>query len=208
VRVLKWMGVVAVCLLAGLLGSVPTSAGASAALMKPGLPTAVYATAIAGVRGVTVSWNAPFSDGGSQILYYSASNYAGTYSCVSINPSSGTCHIDGFSAGTGKPHVRVRAVSSKGRGAVVVILPVITNTYLGNGNLPASPPSGTNVYGVIQTTSAASAGVPTALPFTGSDVEALFILGVSLVLGGLLVLSPLGQRRRAHGCTAYWLLQQ
>jgi hypothetical protein len=39
-------------------------------------------------------------------------------------------------------------------------------------------------------------------------VEALFILGVSLVLGGSLILSPLGRRRRpCYGSTVDRLLE-
>jgi hypothetical protein len=227
VRRLRLMGVVAIPLLAAVLGAASTSAEASAAVSTPGPPTAVHATSIAGVRGATVSWRAPVSNGGSPILYYRASTYTGAYLCVSSNPGPDTCHINGLKVGIVRPLIRVRAVSARGGGAVVVTLPVVTHETLGNGTATPSTPSGTSPAGVSHTSptptptpasflvgtssttrAASSAGVPAVLPFTGADVEALFILGVTLVLGGLLILSPLGRRRSAHGNTADWLLQQ
>lgn len=227
-RRIRLLEVVAVPLFAAVLGSVSTSAEASAAVTTPGPPTAVHATSIAGVLGTTVSWGAPVSDGGSPILYYVASTYNGNYSCISLNPGPGTCHIDGLKVGIVRPSIRVRAVSTSGRGAVAVTLPVVTHETLDNGNASTSTPSGTALAGASQsastpartptsasgvagassTSAAFIAGIPAELPFTGADVEAQFILGVSLVLGGLLILSPLGRRRRAHGNSADRLLQQ
>jgi hypothetical protein len=220
--------VMAIPLSAAVLVSVSTAAEASAAVTTPGPPTAVHATSVAGVLGATVSWGAPVSDGGSPILYYVASNYTGTHFCVSANPGPDTCHISGLRVGRTKPTIRVRAVSANGRGAVSVTLPVVTHQNpgtSGNGSPPTT--SGTNQVGGSQTVpdpdpapvpvtgtagastpGAASSAADPALPLTGIDVKALFVLGVGLVLGGLLMLGSLGRRRRSHVISADSLLQR
>ncbi len=207
-RRLGLVGAMAAPLLVVVLGS----AGASAAVVRPGPPTAVQATYVDGVSGVTVSWGAPVSDGGSPIVYYVASNYSGKYSCVSLNPGPASCHIDGLHVGKVVRAIRVRAVSARGAGRVAVVLPVLTTGN--NGGTSASGPSGTSqpaagqtpspVPGVSNSTSdtgaasaassaTAGAGVPAALPFTGADVGALFILGATLVLGGWVMGDPAGR---------------
>jgi len=232
-RRLSLMGVAVVGLLANLASvSEPV---ASAAATVPGAPIAVHATATVGIPGVTVSWEAPVSDSGSPILYYLATNYNGSDFCISMGSGSGTCHIDDLKVGIVRPMIRVRAVSATGRGAVSKTLAVITHGSPGNVNAststPASPssPSGTSAAGagstspggVSQSTptavpgfsgasnssSVSSSGDPAQLPFTGADLEAQFILGVGLVLGALVILSPLGQRRRIRRSTAERLLR-
>lgn len=137
-RRLGLMGVVALPLLTAMLSS--PSAGASGAMTRPGPPTAAQATYIAGVRGVSVSWSAPVSDGGSPILYYVASNYGGKYFCISLNPGPGACHIDGLRIGKVVRQIRVRAINANGPGQVAVILPVVTHDS--NGGTSAPPPPG------------------------------------------------------------------
>jgi len=220
-RHLGLLGVVAVALLGAMFGSVSPSAGASAAVMRPGSPTAAQATYVPGVRGVSVSWSAPVSDGGSPILYYVAFNYSGKYSCTSPNPGPDACHIDGLRIGTVVRYIRVRAVNARGPGHVAAILPVVIHDS--NGGTSASPlpgkspatasqPSSTfTSTSSIAAASTATSGTPSthgpaALPFTGANVEALFILGVSLVLGGLLMMRPAGQRRRGLSRAPNWLL--
>lgn len=214
------MGVVAGPLIVAMLSSMSPLAGASAAVKKPGPPTAAQATYIPGVRGVSVSWGAPVSDGGSPILYYKASNYGGTHFCISPNPGPDACHIDGLRIGKVVHQIRVRAINAKGLGPVVVILPVATHD--GNVGPSASPPSGTTpafatqppsttstsdiAASVTATSGTQSTDVPAGLPFTGANLEALFILGVSLVLGGLRMLRPVGQRRRELSRASNWLL--
>jgi hypothetical protein len=215
------MGVVAGPLLGAMLSSLSPAAGASAVVTRPGPPTAPQATYVAGVRGVSVSWSAPVSDGGSPILYYVAFNYSGKYSCISNNPGPDACHIDGLRIGKVVRNIRVRAVSAKGPGHVAVIVPVVTHPS--NGGTSASPLPGTSPAiarqpsstftstSSIAAASTAASGtqrthVPAALPFTGANIEALFILGVSLVLGGLLIIRPAGQRRRGSSRASNWLL--
>jgi hypothetical protein len=71
-----------------------------------------------------------------------------------------------------------------------------------------STPTATSGFtGASNSSSVSSTGDPAELPFTGANLEAQFILGVSLVLGALLILSPLGRRRRTRGNTADRLLQ-
>jgi hypothetical protein len=218
VRRLGLMGVVAVPLLGAMLSSVSASAGSSAAVTRPGPPTAAQATYIAGVRGVPVSWSAPVSDGGSPILYYVASNYSGKYFCISRNPGPDACLIDGLRIGNVVRQIRVRAVNAGGPGQVAVILPVVTHESNGG---TASPPSGTSPAFASQppststsdiaaastaTSGTQSTDVPAGLPLTGANLEALIILGVSLVLGGLLILRPVGQRKRGLSRASNWLL--
>ncbi len=191
-------------LVVAALSSVSMSAQASAAAMTPGPPTDVHATAIEGVPGVTVSWGAPVSDGGAPILYYVASNYSGNSRCVSLDPGPGTCHIDGLSVGSVRPSIRVRALNANGPGPVVVTFPVVTPDGPANGGTSTSAASsGTSQTGLSQTpsssgtaSSASGVGTPAGLASTGADVQVLFVLGMSLVLGGSLILSPLGRRRR------------
>jgi hypothetical protein len=226
VRRIGLMGVVAIPLLGAMLSSVSPSAGAWAAVTRPGPPTAAQATSIAGVLGVSVSWSAPVSNGGSPVLYYVASNYSGKYRCTSLNPGPDACHIDGLRIGKVVRHIRVRAINARGLGQVAVILPVVTHDSTDGAS--ASPPSGTSpafasqppsasTSGIVAATSdivaasAATSGtqstdVPAGLPFTGANLEALFILGVSLVLGGLLILVPRRQRRRELSRAPNWLL--
>jgi hypothetical protein len=213
----RLMGVVAGALFAVALWSVAMSAEASAAVTTPGPPTAVHATSIAGVSGTTVSWEPPVSNGGSPILYYLASTYTGGHFCVSFTSGPGTCHIDALKIGVTRPSIRVRAVSARGRGAVVVTIPVVAHQDPASSAVSVSTPSPTSsagsqptsdVAGASSAGSVSGAGDPTELPTTGLSVEALFILGASLVFCGSLVLSPLGRRRRADANTADWLLQR
>jgi hypothetical protein len=222
VRRFGLVGVVAIPLVA-MLSSVSPSAGASAAVTRPGPPTAAQATYIAGVLGVSVSWSAPVSNGGSPILYYVASNYSGKYRCFSLNPGPDACHIDGLRIGKVVRHIHVRAITARGPGHVV-ILPVVTQDTNGgtspsppSGTSPASQPPSTSTSGIVAATSdvvaastatsgTESTDVPAGLPFTGANLEALFILGVSLVLGGLLILVPRRQRRRELSRAPNWLL--
>jgi hypothetical protein len=220
VRRLGLMGVAALPLLAAMLSS--PSAGASAPMTRPGPPTAVQATYIAGVRGVSVSWSAPVSDGGSPILYYMASNYGGKYFCISLNPGPGACHIDGLRIGKVVRQIRVRAINANGPGHVAVILPVVTQDSNGGSSAPPAPgtsaanaasagqpPSASasdTVVGSTATSGTESADVPGGLPFTGAYLEELFILGVSLVLAGLVILRPVGRRRRVSSWGPNWLL--
>ena len=216
---LKLMGTVAGALLAVVLFSVAAS-GEAAAAAPPGPPTAVRATAVAGESGVTVSWGAPVSDGGSPVLYYSASNYAGNYNCVSKTPGAGSCHIAGIRIGAVRPSIRVRAVNSAGRGPIAVVFPVVSQPDPANGtastasssgtgaagadpgspaaaSAPASSASSASGPGASSSDPASSSGAPATLPFSGADVQQLFLVGMGLVLGGLLILSPLGRRRKA-----------
>jgi hypothetical protein len=225
VRRLGLMGVVALPLLAAIL--ISPSFGASAAMTRPGPPTAAQATYIAGVRGVSVSWSAPVSDGGSPILYYVATNYGGNYFCISLNPGPGACHIDGLRIGKVVRQLRVRAINANGPGHVAVILPVVTHDS--SGGASASPPPGGSaaspgtsaasasqppsastsdtIVGSTSTSGTQSADVPVALPFTGAYLEELFFLGMSLVLGGLAILRPVGRRRRELSRASNWLLE-
>jgi hypothetical protein len=204
--------VVAIAVLTLVIGSVP----AGSTTPTPGPPTAVHATSVAGVRGVTVSWSAPVSDGGAPIRYYVASTYTGDHFCVSFHSGPGACHIAGLKVGPTKPSIRVRAVSANGRGTVVVAR--VTHADL-DAAATSSTPSAAGPTAVSQTAPAATspststgatapdAGGLAKLPFSGADVEALLILGVILVTGGLLLLIPPGRRRSAQGRTADWLLQ-
>ena len=217
-RRLGLIGLVAVPLLVVALGSLSTSAEASSAVQTPGPPTDVQATSTAGVRGVTVSWGAPVSDGGAPILYYGASTYNGQYRCMSFAPSPDTCHIDGLRVYRGGPSIRVKAFNAKGRGSVVVVLPAVTGGNTGNGGTATSggsgastsTSSGTSQAGGDQTPSssvsdvaggpssgsaASTSGIQAELPFTGVNVATLFVVGLSLVLGGLLVLRLPGRRK-------------
>jgi hypothetical protein len=122
------MGVVAVPLLVVALNSVPPSAGASAKVTRPGPPTVVQATSVDGVPGISVSWGAPVSDGGSPILYYVASSYNGKYYCTSPNPGPDTCRINGFRDGDVPHSIRVRAVNAAGSGQTTSVSPNAANT--------------------------------------------------------------------------------
>ncbi len=220
-RRLELMGMVALLLLVATLSSLSLAAGASAAVTRPGPPIAAQATYIAGVRGVSVSWRAPASDGGSPILYYVASNYSGRYFCISLNPGPDACHIDGLRIGKVVRHIRVRAINARGPGHVAVILPVVAGDS--NGGVSASPPSGTSpvsasasqlpsasasdvAVGSTATSGTQSTDVPAALPFTGVYLQDLLVLGVSLVVGGLVILRPVGWRRRDLSRAPNWLL--
>jgi hypothetical protein len=225
VRRLGLMGVVVLTLLVTTLGSLSPAAGASAAVTRPGPPTAAEATYIAGVRGVSVSWRAPASDGGSSILYYVASNYGGRYFCISLSPGPDACHIDGLRIGKVVREIRVRAINASGPGHVAVILPVVAQDS--TGGVSAPPPSGTSpasanppppasasasasasdvAVGSTATSGTQSTDVPAGLPFTGAYLQDLFILGVSLVVGGLVILRPVGRRRRELSRASNWLL--
>jgi len=221
VRRLRWMGVVTASTLGCALVSV---SAASAAVTTPGPPTAIHATAYTG--GATVFWSAPVSNGGSPVLYYLATNYTGSRFCTSLGPNAGSCAISGLKVGTVRPFIRVRAVNAAGRGAVATTLAVEnsgsgaeTSTSTPSGTNPAGAASGTNSAGqtgaanpTVISGSTAGASDPSSstggtLPFTGTDLQLMFVVGVSLVLSGLVTLSPIGRRRRTHRNTAGWLLR-
>jgi hypothetical protein len=213
-RRLGLMGVVAVPLLVGALASVPSSAGASAVVKRPGLPTVVRATSVYGVPGVSVSWGQPVSDGSSPIQYYVASSYSGKYYCISLNPGPDTCNINGFKDGSITHNIRVRAVSAAGGGQTAAIFSVVTHPNPDNGGSAGSPASGTNQAATGLPSSASTSGDATAsgtsptgtLAFTGANFERLFIVGAGLLLGGLFLLSPIGRRRRVLPQTASGLI--
>jgi hypothetical protein len=184
---------------------------ASAAVTRPGPPTNVRATYNAGTPGVSVSWNAPVSDGGSPIVYYLAFNYSGTHSCISPNPGPNACFIPGLKVGKISRPIRVRALSARGSGRIALVLPVVSQSA-GNGGPPGSPAPGGG--GGEQGSSPASSGagsgtaatfdaadttsgtdLPAELPFTGINLATLLVLGVGLVIAGWLILDPLGRRR-------------
>ena len=212
-RRLKLTAVLAIPWLAVALGTVP----AGAAALGPGPPTSVRAVSTAGVPGVTVSWDAPASDGGSAIQYYVATTYSGGNYCVANHPGAGSCVIAGLNIQSGRPLIRVRAVSANGRGTVVVKR--VTQVAPAAGT-PATTPAATSPTGVSPTTSVASASpagttsvsqtagttahaaTPGQLPFTGADVEALLIVGVILTVAGLVLVRPIGRRRRTPWPTA------
>ncbi len=225
-RRLRLIGVPAVLLVAAMVGAVSTSAEASSAVKPPGPPTAVQATFVPGVGGVTVSWGAPISDGGASILYYVATTYNGKHYCISHGPGPDTCHIDGLRESRGGPSIRVKAVNSKGRGSVVAVLPTAT-TATGSGGSSASgngggspssissgaaqPGSGPGSSTVASDTGAAgnagtTSDVPAELPFTGINLATLVTLGVSLVVAGLLILGWFGRRRGGADVTLSRLL--
>jgi hypothetical protein len=157
------------------------------------------------------------SDGGSGILYYIAFPLFGNSSsenhwCTSDNPGPNACHIDGLKVGKVLRQIRVRAVSAKGRGHVAIVFPVATPA---SGVTPTSPGSGTSqpvqpstnaaVNTAVDTPTASGPGgatsgsdIPAELPFTGINLMTLLTLGLSLVLGGWLILNPVGARRRAR----------
>jgi large repetitive protein len=213
---LRLIGIVAATV-AATIGSVAASVDAGAAVTTPGPPTSVRATSIAGVSGATVAWEPPESDGGSPVLFYVASTYTGNHYCTSFHPGSGTCHIEGLQVGAVRPSIRVRAVNGAGRGAVVVTFPVVTRANVVEGTPPASASSGSGPVAVGQITPTATSGTGEAsrpqvnsgttpggrLPFSGSDVETLLVVGGALVGGGLLMLSPLGRRRLADEGTRH-----
>jgi hypothetical protein len=205
-RRLKMIGVAAVSVFAAALGSLCPSPDASAAALPPGPPTAVHATSVAGVRGVTVSWSAPVSDGGTPILYYVASTYSGKHRCVGVGTGPLTCRIGGLEVGATRPTIRVRAVSAAGRGAVAVARPSITGTGGIAAGAPTTAASG-GATGSPTPTTGSSAGATSQLPFTGADVEWLFVMGtLALVLGAALRLGP--SRRRAPMDSACGLLHR
>lgn len=222
-RRIKLTAVLAIPLLAVALGSVP----AGSAALVPGPPTSVRAISVAGTPGVTVSWDAPASDGGSAIEYYVATTYSGKHHCVSTHPGAGSCFIAGLNVESGRPAIRVRAVSAHGRGTVVVTRVTQGAPDAGTAATTPTATSPTGVSPTIPTTPAAASASPAAttsasqgtgtsanaatlnkLPFTGADVEALLILGVILTVAGLALVSPIGRRRRTQWPTADRLLRQ
>jgi hypothetical protein len=215
VRRIKLTAVLTIPLLAVALGSVP----AGSAAPVPGPPTSVRAISVAGSPGVTVSWNAPASDGGSAIEYYVATTYSGKHHCVSTHPGAGSCFIAGLNVESGRPAIRVRAVSAHGRGTVVVTPVTQGAPDAGTAATTPTATSPTGVSATIPTTPAAAsasqgtgtsanAATPNKLPFTGADVEALLILGVILTVAGLALVSSIGRRRRTRWPTADRLLRQ
>jgi hypothetical protein len=197
------------------LGSVSLSAGASQTVTRPGPPTDVQATYVPGVPGVSVSWSAPVSDGGSPILYYFAfplfgkTHSSGGQGCTSNNPGPNTCHIAGLKVGKVTREIRVRAVSAKGRGHVAIVFPVAIPGSPASGGASPSPASGTGQPstgpvspGVGSDTAASNttsdtpaSDVPAELPFTGMNLATLLTLGGGLVLVGWLILDPFRRRR-------------
>lgn len=75
--------------------SVPSSASTSITPLSPVVPDAPRnATAVAGILGATISWDAPLSDGGRTITEYTVTASPGGASCASASTS---CSITGLS---------------------------------------------------------------------------------------------------------------
>ena len=209
-----WMYTAAgVVIAAGAFSFLPAAA-ASAKERSPGPPSAVLAVSTAGVRGVSVVWKAPTSVGSSPILYYLATTRNGKYVCTASVSGTNSCRIPGP---IGRVHyaIQVRAMTAAGPGLPKTVLSFVARP---SGTTPSSgttqtAPSGTTPYTPAQREAAAALGnylkaleaaktsatdpPPTSqLPFTGIDVETLLLVGLSLVIAGLLLISTADKRRR------------
>jgi uncharacterized protein YjbI with pentapeptide repeats len=97
-----------ICALA--LTTIPSVAGASPSVRKPGAPTALVLTPVN--TAIAVSWSAPISDGGSPVVSYVV-KVKGSSPCVSTGPTS--CIASGLRNGRSYS-VKVQAVNVRGRG--------------------------------------------------------------------------------------------
>ena len=195
------------------VGASTGSVGASTLATRPSPPTSAQATSVAGAPGVSVSWKAPVSDGGSPILYFVASTYGGKHWCTSPNPGADACTIAGIRNGSIQHAIRVRAVTTSGPGQAAAIFSVVTTAHPPTGGPPPSVAAGTSPAASSQLTSSSGSdttgtagasdasatsgtGLPAQLPFTGVNVATLFLLGLSLVLIGLNLVRPARRRRQ------------
>lgn len=207
-------------LIAVLIAASPS--GATWAIKRPTPPTGVQAVSVAGAPGVTVSWSAPVSDGGSPILFYVASTYNGKFLCTSPNPGPNTCQLTGIKNGSVPQSIRVRAINVRGPGQAAATTSVVTRGAAsgggganGGGGPTTSPsPTSQSAAGAPTITSANGGGeslagdassdqtgsagtdVPAELPFTGINLLTLLTAGLVLVLAGLFMVGPVRRRRQ------------
>lgn len=121
--------------------AVPTSLTSSPRVLVPGTPSAPQSVLISGAEnGLFISWSAPASDGGSDVLDYVAEAYSaesgGTVveSCSTATPSERSCQIEPLTAGT-TYYVSVYAQNAVGDGAASTRVRVVA------GSVPSAPRS-------------------------------------------------------------------
>lgn len=119
----------------------PTSLTSSPRVLVPGTPSAPQSVLISGAEnGLFVSWAAPASDGGSDVLDYVAEAYSaesgGTMleSCSTATPSDRSCQIEPLTSGTAY-YVSVTAQNAVGDGTASTRVRAVA------GTVPSAPRS-------------------------------------------------------------------
>ena len=114
--------VISLLLCAFALIAIPSSAGATPRLRKPGRPTSVVVTPVH--TAIVASWSAPNTNGGSTITGYEASVTPGRETCVVTGT---TCLATGLKNGK-KYTLKVRAINSVGAGAPAKVSRIVPTT--------------------------------------------------------------------------------
>lgn len=159
-------------------GDGPASALSSA--VTPSAPTAPSAptgvTALAGAASATVSWNAPASDGGSDITGYTVTSSPDAKTCTSTATRS--CVVNGLTNGTAYSFTVV-ATNAEGDSAASSPSAAVTPTASQSPS-PTPMPTATGVSGALTCTTLGSTQPWTATwsaSVTGTKINVAFVPG-------------------------------
>jgi hypothetical protein len=156
----------------------PSAEATATPATVPGAPTRLRAAA--GVRGATLSWSVPASNGGSAVMRYKAyeatkpgaESYSGAPACVATGPVASGCTVTGLSPGKSY-YVTVEAVNAVGAGAPSGQVSATPSAGSGTTKLRSVKSSGGSVTATLACVGPTGATCPDTLKLTTTGKKPL-----------------------------------